>query len=332
MKLIVFSICHNESETIGELLERIPKSINGIDQIETWVIDDGSTDNTSEIAAKHGSKVHKGISQKRLAYRFSQAIDIVLDRNADIAVNIDGDLQFSPEDIPKLVEPILAGYDFTAADRFTDLTTGKRIRPKNMPVSKYYANLIGTKIVSNLTRQEFRDVTCGFRAYSKKALLALNINSQYTYTQESFQVLALKKMNIKAIPIEVKYFKGRKSRVVTSFFGFIFNSAMNIIRVYRDFAPLRFFGTLGLGCFLLGAGSLGFVLIHWLRTNEFSPYKFVGFAGIYLISLALIIWTVGLVADMFDRMLSNQEKILERVKQLELEGAYNRGSKDEKES
>ncbi|MGZ6005074.1 MAG: glycosyltransferase family 2 protein [Candidatus Saccharimonadales bacterium] len=315
MKLVIFSICHNEAETIGDLLDRIPGKIPGIDKIETWVIDDGSTDDTAQIAAKHGAKVHRGISQKRLAYRFQQALEITLNRGADIVVNIDGDLQFRPEDIPKLVKPIIEnGYDFVAADRFTDAKTGKTIRPKNMPASKYYANRIGTKIVSNLTRQKFNDVTCGFRAYNKKALLALNINSQYTYTQESFQMLAMKKMDIKAVPVEVTYYPGRKSRVVTSFFGFMARSAMNIIRAYRDFAPLRFFGTLGLISFAAGAASLIFLFIHWLTTKQFSPYKFVGFVGLYLISLALLIWTVGLVADMLDRLLSNQEKIIEMTK------------------
>ncbi len=317
MKLIIFSICKNEEQTIGELLDGIPKTISGVSEIETWVIDDGSTDKTAEIAAKHGAKVHKGISQKRLAYRFQEALEIALSRKADIAVNIDGDLQFNPKDIPKLVKPIIEdGYDFAAADRFTDVKTGKRLRPENMPPSKYFANRIGTWIVSSLTRQQFRDVTCGFRAYNRRALIALNINSQYTYTQESFQLLALKKMDIKAVPIDVTYYKDRKSRVVTNFFTFLIGSAINIVRAYRDFAPLRFFGSLGLACFILGGGSVGFVFIHWIQTGEFSPYKFIGFTGIYLISLALVIWTVGLVADMLDRMLSNQEKILEQMKKI----------------
>lgn len=333
MKLVIFSICKDEAKTIGELLDNIPSKIAGIDEIETWVIDDGSIDDTSEIAHKHGAKVHKGANQKKLAFRFSQALDIALSRGADIAVNIDGDLQFNPKDIPKLVKPIVDGdFDFVAADRFTNPSTGKRIRPKNMPVGKYYANRVGTWVVGNLTKQPFRDVTCGFRAYNRKAMLALNINSQYTYTQESFQLLVLKRMDIKSIPIEVKYFKGRKSRVVTSFFGFMFNSAMNIIRAYRDFAPLRFFGSLGLVSFVLGAASLFFLFIHWLRVGQFSPYKFVGFIGIYLISLALLIWTVGLVADMLDRMLSNQEKMLTRIKNIELERDSSGANKSQKKT
>src|SRR5690606_7508017 len=114
--------------------------------------------------------------------------------------------------------------DFVAADRFTDPNTGRLRRPHNMPAVKYHGNKLGAFIVSSLSRYRFNDVTCGFRAYNQNALVALNISGKHTYTQESFQVLAAKRMRIKTIPTEVKYFKGRKSRVVTSIPGFIATS------------------------------------------------------------------------------------------------------------
>lgn len=317
MKLVVFSICKDEEDAIGKLLDRIPKKIAGVDKIEKLVISDGSTDNTAETGRNHGAIVIEGAQQKRLAYRFQEAMETVLDMGADIAVGIDGDLQFKPEDIPKLVKPITEeGYEFVHGDRFTDTKTGKTRRPPNMPFSKYLSNVLGAWIVSKLTKQKFTDVTCGFRAYTRKAMIAININSTYTYTQESFQVLALKKINIKGMPIEVKYYKGRKSRVVESFSKFLVGSAINILRAYRDFAPLRFFGWLGAWAFLIGLGALVFVGQHWLRTNAFSPYKFVGIGGIYFVTMGLFFWALGLVADMFSRSLSNQEKIVENMKKL----------------
>src|SRR5690606_22171920 len=150
---------------------------------------------------------------------------------------------------------------------------------------------------------------CGFRAYNRDAMLALNINSTYTYTQESFQQLARKNLEIKAMPVEVKYFPGRKSRVVTSFFGFLTNSAVNILRAYRDFAPLRFFGGLAMANFIVGAIALIFLGQHWIRTDQISPYKFVGFGGLFFMGLAIIFFITALLADMFDRILNNQEKI-----------------------
>lgn len=328
MKLIVFSVCKDEAETIGTLVDRIPKKIKGIDEIQTLVISDGSTDETAKIARKHGASVIEGVNQKRLAYRFEQAMDWVLSNGADIAVNIDGDLQFMPEDIPKLVEPVVSGKaDFVAADRFTDVKTGERRRPEHMPKAKYHANRLGSWIVGKLSGQSFRDVTCGFRAYNRNAMLALNINSPYTYTQESFQLLAIKKMNIVSMPINVTYYPGRKSRVVTNFFQFLINSALNIVRAFRDFAPMKFFFWLGLIPFLIGLFSAGFTVIHWFNTGQFSPYKFLGFLGLYMLTLALIVWILGLVADMLDRMLKNQEKIItltKSVKYGEVDGKKNR--------
>ena len=318
MKLIVFSICHNESGTIGELLDRIPKKIAGITKIEKIVIDDGSNDDTAQIAKKHGADVVRDGEQKRLAFRFREAIDIALARKADAMVNIDGDLQFHPEDIPKLVKPIVEDKaDFVAADRFSDLQTGKFKRPDYMSLGKYLGNRMGAKVVSRLSRHEFHDVTCGFRAYNRKALFALNTDGTHTYTQESFQVLAMKRMRIMSMPVEVKYYPERKSRVVKNILHYIAVSTVSILRSYRDFAPLRFFGWLGFIPFIVGLGFVLFLLIHYWISGEFTPYKFTGFVGVYLMTMGIIFWALGLVADMLSRMLNNQEKILERVKRLE---------------
>lgn len=315
MKLLVFSICHNEAKTVGKLLDRIPAKITGVTEIEKWVIDDGSTDNTAEAATAHGANVVQDGDQKKLAFRFREAVEIALARRADVMVNIDGDLQFRPEDIPKMVEPIVKDKaDFVAADRFSDAKTGKYRRPENMSLGKYLGNRMGAKVVSKLSRHEFHDVTCGFRAYNRKALFALNTDGTHTYTQESFQVLAMKRLRILAVPVGVKYYPERKSRVVTSVLHFIAVSTVNILRSYRDFAPLRFFGWLGFIPFIVGFGFLAFLLIHWAVSGSFSPYKFTGFVGVYFLTMGIIFWALGLVADMLSRMLNNQEKILEHLK------------------
>lgn len=330
MKLIVFSICKDEAETIGQVLDGIPTKIKGITEIEKWVIDDGSSDNTAEVATEHGASVVQDGDNKRLAFRFREALDIALARDADVMVNIDGDMQFNPADIPKLVAPIVEDKaDFVAADRFSDKQTGRYRRPDKMSPAKYLGNRVGARVVSKLSNHEFHDVTCGFRAYSRKALYALNTDGTYTYTQESFQVLAMKKMRIMAIPIDVTYHEGRKSRVVQSVLHFIGISSVNILRSYRDFAPLRFFGWLGAIPFVFGSISLTIFLAHWAVTGRFSPYKFLGFVAVYFLTLAILFWGLGLVADMLSRMLNNQEKILERVKQLQ-HGTGDKHAKDKK--
>lgn len=315
MKLIVVSICKNEAATIGQVLDGIPDNIVGVSKIEKWVIDDGSTDDTAKKAKIHGANVVSDGTQKGLAYRFREVLDIALEQEADLLVNIDGDMQFNPKEIPLLVKPIIDDdCDFVAADRFRDPKTGANRRPKGMPVGKYLGNKLGAWVVGRLSGQNFRDVTCGFRAYNRSAMMALNINGTYTYTQESFQLLAIKKLRINSIPTSIKYYPGRKSRVVKSFWQFLFGSALNILRSYRDYAPLRFFGILGLLFFIPGIILLAFAGMHWLNTSMFSPYKAVGLLGIYLFTMAMFVWALGLVADMLDRVLNNQERILENLK------------------
>jgi hypothetical protein len=217
-----------------------------------------------------------------------------------------------------LVRPIIDGSaDFVAADRFSDPESGHFRRPDNMSKGKYLGNRMGARVVSRLSRHEFHDVSCGFRAYNRKALFALNTDGTHTYTQESFQILAMKRLRIMALPVEVKYFPERKSRVVKSIMHYIAVSTVGILRSYRDFAPLRFFGWLGFIPFMIGLVCLAFFLIHWAVAGEFSPYKFVGFASVYFVTMGILFWALGLVADMLSRMLNNQEKILERVKRLE---------------
>lgn len=306
MKLIVFSICLNEEKTIGELLDRIPKKIEGIDEIVKMVIDDGSTDNTVKVAKDHGALVYSNYRQKRLAYSFQVAMDKALKLGADISVNIDGDLQFLPEEIPLLVKPIVEGKaDFVAGSRF-----GKGKRPEHMSKGKFLGNQLGAKVVSSITNQHFDDVTCGFRAYSREAMLQMNIDSKYTYTQESFQLMASKNLNIVQVPISIKYFKGRKSRVVKSIFSFITVSAFNILRAFRDFAPMKFFGLLSIIPFVFGILAMIFVIIFRLKTGTFTPFKFLGLAGIYSFTLGIVTALFGLLSDMLGRIVNNQEKIL----------------------
>lgn len=311
MKLIVVSICRNESKKIAQVLDNIPRKIEGISEIEKVVVDDGSTDDTVNIAKACGAHVIQNYSQKRLAYSFQVAVDYLLENQADIAVNIDGDMQFDPREIPMLIKPILEHRaDFVAADRFTDPKTGKSRRVEGMPKSKYFGNIVGAYIVSKLTGKKFKDVTCGFRAYSRKALLHINYNNKFTYTQETFQVLATKNLNIINIPVSIRYFKGRKSRVVENIISYVFKSAWNILMAFRDYSPMKFFGALGLILVIPGLIGMIFVGIHFLNTGSFSPYKFVGALGLYVFSVGIMAWIVGIVADIQNRIVNNQEKIL----------------------
>jgi hypothetical protein len=184
-----------------------------------------------------------------------------------------------------------------------------------MPPAKYYGNLMGTFLMSRLTHMKFNDVTCGFRAYNRAALLNININSNYTYTQETFQILALKKMRIKQFPVLIKYFPDRKSRVVLSITQYIVTSAINIVRAYRDNAPLSFFGILG-SISLVGAVITGiFPVYHLIRYDSITPYKYLGIIALFLLGIGIFLWLFGLLADVFTRVFNNQEKIILMLKE-----------------
>ncbi|MBD3281022.1 hypothetical protein GF389_05935 [Candidatus Dojkabacteria bacterium] len=170
------------------------------------------------------------------------------------------------------------------------------------------------KLVGGLAGEKFEDVSSGFRAYNKKALLNINLMGKFTYTQEVFLDLSMKGLNIVQVPVEVKYFAERKSRVAGNILKYAFRTAWIIFRTIRDYKPLKFFGMLGLGIFVFGLFFDGFLLGHYINTSQFTPYISVGFVGAYLNSVGLGIMFLGLIADMFDRVRQNQEKILYYLK------------------
>lgn len=309
MKLIVFIPAYNEEEKVGEVVKSIPKKLNGIDEINVLVVNDGSKDNTAKIAQDAGAIVESHKMNLGLGNAFRTGIEKALELGADILVNIDADGQFASSDIPRLIEPILKKEaDFVTADRFTK--DGVTRKPEYMSSIKFWGNMRMNKLISRITGYKFNDVSCGFRAYSKETLLKLNLNGSFTYTQESFLDLCTKKVKIHSIPVDVKYFPERKSRMASSIMRYAKNTGLIIIRTYRDYKPLAFFGKIGNIFFFIGILIGLFVLIHYIREGAFTPYIFLGFTSVYLFSIGFIFWIVGLVADMVDRIRLNQEKIL----------------------
>lgn len=310
MKIVVLIPAYNEEETITEVIQSIPKSFSGISKIDILVIDDGSRDRTAELAKLAGAIVFSHASNYGVGRAFKTGLSLALDLNADILVNIDADGQFSPEDIPLLIDPILKNKaDLVVGDRFTD-KNGKLTKPQYMSSLKFWGNKQMSNLISFLSDKKFSDVSCGFRAYSKEALLRLNLAGNFTYTQESFLDLANKGVEIKTIPIRVNYFPDRQSRVANNLFKYMYQTLKIIIRSYRDYKPMRFFASLGGGTFIFGLGCMIFTLIHFFQSGSFTPYKFVGFTGIFLFSLSIIFWIIGLFADMFVRTRLIQEQIL----------------------
>ena len=168
MKLLVAVPCFNEAKTIVTVIKRIPLVIADISQISVLVVDDGSTDNTSQYASENGAFVIRHNINRGVGAAFNTAVNYAIENKFDIMINIDGDGQFSPEDIPKIISPIISNEaDFVTASRFKD----KAFTPV-MPRTKLYGNYMMSMLVSRLTRIKFYDVSCGFRAYSRETLIS----------------------------------------------------------------------------------------------------------------------------------------------------------------
>ncbi|MDZ7749326.1 MAG: hypothetical protein U5K43_11280 [Halofilum sp. (in: g-proteobacteria)] len=167
-----------------------------------------------------------------------------------------------------------------------------------------------TGLVRRITGLDVRDVSSGFRAYGREALLRIDAQSRFTYTQESFLDLAVKGVRIVQVPVTVRYFADRHSRVVRSLSRYIAFTLITIFRTVRDYRPLRTFGVGALILFVPGVLASGFVLAHYLHSGQFSPYIFLALSSAYLVSLALIVALVGVASDMLAPLRRNQETLI----------------------
>lgn len=308
-KLVVLIPAYNEEKTIGEVIRKIPSDILGI-KTTVLVVNDCSRDATETEATKAGALVVSHHRNFGVGKTFQTGIEKALKLRADYLVNIDADGQYSPTDIEKVLAPVVTGEaDFVTADRFTTLA-GKLKRPENMPRSKYFGNILMAKLIGFLVSQKYPDVAAGFRAYSRKTLLLLNLNGKFTYTQETFLDLVSKDAVVKSIPIPVIYFKERKSKVAGSLLRYTYHTLKIIISTFRDYRPLLFFCYLAICPIIVSLILSIFLLQHFILTGSFTPYKYLGFTALYLFSSALVLLVLGFVADMFTRVRIMQEKIL----------------------
>lgn len=326
--LVIMIPAYNEAGTIGELLDQLPRDVAGFDSVIPLVIDDGSSDDTAAIASEHGARVVRHGRNLGLAAAFRTSIQAALDLGADVAVGMDADLQFSPADILELIQPIL--------DDEADLVVGNRFgdggRPKNMPRVKYLGNQLMTGVVNRLSGGRFTDVSCGYRAYSREALLNVNVQSSFTYTQETFIELFGKGLRICQVPIEVRYFPDRRSYISGNLLNYATRTLLTIGRATRDFGPFKVFGTMSAVLMIPGILVGIFVLYHYIATGSFSPYIFLAFTAIYLFTLGFGLLVLAFVADMLRGIRANQERMLylekyrryERIKSGEASGGVSR--------
>lgn len=294
MKLVVNLPAFNEEDKIGQTIKRIPRQIEGVDEVFVQVIDDGSKDRTAQIAKESGADfVHSHEVNRGIGVTFRTAAEYALENGTDIMVNIDADGQFDPNDIIKIISPILKGEaDMVSADRFGDH------KAQNMPAAKYYLNRFAAWIIGIFMNYPIKDLTCGFRAYSRETLLRLNLPGGFTYTQEVIIDALGKNLKIKWIPVTVTYFAERKSRVVKSIYRYVNNSGKIILKAVRDVRPMKFFGVPALILVIVALGFFAYFTLLYFQELKVTPYRNYLLVAITLFLIGIQFLVFALIADM----------------------------------
>ncbi|HSX06864.1 MAG TPA: glycosyltransferase family 2 protein [Candidatus Saccharimonadia bacterium] len=308
MKVIVQIPCLNEEATLPLVMKTMPKKISGVDVLEYLIVDDGCTDKTVAVAKTLG--IHHIVTHKKtmgLARSFRDGTTRALELGADIVVNTDGDNQYPQDRIPDLIRPILDGKaEIVIADRQTSkiahFSPGKKLMQR-----------FGSWVVNKAAGTNIPDAASGFRAYSKNALIRLNIVTQFSYCMETTIQAGNKHIPIVSVPV-VTNPKTRESRLFKSSWEHVFKSMSAIIRAYVMYRPYVVVGTVGTSLAIIGI--IPFVRFFILFMTEHRPGSHLQslIFGVVALMGAFICLALSVIADLTRTNRILQEETLEQVK------------------
>jgi len=316
VKLIIQIPCFNEEETLPLVFEKMPREIPGVSAIEYQIIDDGSTDRTVEIAKSLGVQhivSMPGKNRRWLGRAFQAGVENALKQGADILVNTDGDNQYPSERIPDLVAPLLAGK--------VDLVIGDR-NPGSVeefsPVKRWLQRL-GSWVIQVLTKEPVKDAVSGFRAYSREALLQINIITNFTYTVDTLIQAHEKGLDVEWLPITPNK-KTRDSRLISSLWQKVQRSGMTILRLSTVYQPFRTFFVIGTMFLVPGvAFLLRFLFLFFFVEGEADGHVQSIIAGAILTIVGVQMYVLGILADLSAVNRRLIEEGLTRVRRQSLE-------------
>ena len=290
MKLLIQIPCYNEAETLEIALNDLPKKLEGIDEIEYLIINDGSQDNTVEVAKRWG--VHHVVNFKQnkgLAKGFMAGLDGCLRNGADIIVNTDADNQYCAEDIQKLIQPILDGQ--------ADMVIGARPIDDTVHFSPIKKKLqhFGSWVVRKASNTDIPDAPSGFRAFSREAAMRINVVNDYTYTLETIVQAGREKMAITSVPVRTNA-ELRPSRLFSSIWGYVKKSMLTILRAYMMYKPLKCFTYLAITPIVIGL-MIGFRFLYYMALGQSGGHVQSLILACTLIIIGFLTFMIGLVAD-----------------------------------
>lgn len=315
VKLIIQIPSLNESDSIGEVIDHLPKAIPGVDIIEVQIIDDGCTDDTVAVALAHGAHhiVHHP-RNKGLAAAYQSGVDSALALGADIIVNTDGDHQYPGDQIPLLVGPIVRGE--------ADIVIGDRQVGSNENFSQFkrWLQHVGSAVVRWASGTDVPDTVSGFRALSREAALRTFVTNDFSYTVENLIQAGKRRLIIDAVPIRTNP-NLRKSRLHRGNWNFIKRQAAIIARAYATYEPLKtfsyiagFFAVVGT-LFLLRAGYV-FIgrRLGWFEASNDQALLI----GSVLMIISFLAFLVALLADRIGGVRRLEEEVLYRIRSMQV--------------
>jgi glycosyltransferase involved in cell wall biosynthesis len=314
VKLIIQIPCLNEADTLPATLAELPRAIAGIDRIEVLVIDDGSRDGTADVARAAGvDHVVRLRRNKGLAAAFAAGIDASLKRGADFIVNTDADNQYLASDIERLVAPLLDGT--------ADIVIGDRnIRDiAHMSWPKKLLQRLGSWVVRQVSSTQVPDTTSGFRAYTRDAALRMTIVSEFSYTLESLIQAGKKRMAVAHVEVGTNSVT-RPSRLFSTVYDYIKQSAATIVRIYTMYEPLKVFSYIGVAIFLAGFAISVRYLYFLIAGDAYGDrhlQSLILSAVLMIVGFQVIL--IGLVADAISGTRKLLEDLLYRVRRQELD-------------
>ena len=302
MKLVLQIPCYNEQDSLPVTLAALPREVPGIDEVEWVVIDDGSSDRTAAVAAEHGAdEVVRHCQNLGLARAFMTGLATSLERGADVIVNLDADNQYCAEDVPRLIEPILAHR--------ADMVIGTRPIGSIAHFSwiKKWLQRLGSWVVRKSSGMAVEDAPSGFRAFSREAALRMNVFSRYTYTLETIIQAGQIGIAVESVPVHVNE-QLRPSRLVKSIPSYVARSIGTIVRIFVTYRPFRTF--LALGAVLMLAGAVLGVrfLYHYVTSGGGGMVQSLILAAVLML-MGFQLGLLGLLAD----LVSVNRKLLEDV-------------------
>jgi glycosyltransferase involved in cell wall biosynthesis len=311
VKLIIQIPCFNEEAQLADTLAGLPQAVPGFDVVETLVIDDGSIDRTADVARASGATyllrfpVNLG-----LARAFSAGLDAALKLGADVIVNTDADGQYRGSDIVQLVRPILAGQ--------AEMVIGDRAphRIEHFGPVKRSLQVLGSWVVRQLSGTSVPDAASGFRAFSRRAALSLNVFTKFTYTLETIIQAGKKHIPIAHVPIQTNP-ERRPSRLFARISTYLKHSTATLVRIYALYEPLKVFWRLGSTAILLGLLLGGRFVFAWVAGDGAGHVQSLILASV-LIIVGYHTMLIGLVADLIGGSRSLIEDALFRVRVIEL--------------